>query len=53
MHLSLSLYIYKENLLDPAHIPFAHDGTIGRRDKAKPLSLEVTPLQHGPWRGCK
>lgn len=30
-----------ENLLDPSHVPFTHDGTIGRRKDAQPLNLEL------------
>jgi phenylpropionate dioxygenase-like ring-hydroxylating dioxygenase large terminal subunit len=35
-----------ENLLDPAHLPFTHDGTISKRSKQRPL--EMTPkTDHG------
>lgn len=30
-----------ENLLDPSHIPFTHEGTLGKRGDAKPLDLAV------------
>lgn len=30
-----------ENLMDPSHIPFTHDGTIGRRNQATPLKMEL------------
>jgi len=36
-----------ENLLDPAHIPFAHEGTIGKRDKAEPLNMTLTATAKG------
>lgn len=37
-----------ENLLDPAHIPFAHDGTIGRRGAARSINMVVfaAALEH-------
>jgi hypothetical protein len=36
-----------ENLLDPAHIPFAHEGTIGSRKKATAMSMRMFKLEHG------
>ena len=30
-----------ENLLDPAHLPFTHDGTISRRENAEEISFSV------------
>jgi len=33
-----------ENLLDPAHLPFTHDGTISKRSKAQPI--EISMLEH-------
>eukprot|EP00931_Biecheleriopsis_adriatica_P062250 TRINITY_DN37496_c0_g2_i1.p1 TRINITY_DN37496_c0_g2~~TRINITY_DN37496_c0_g2_i1.p1 ORF type:complete len:443 (-),score=67.89 TRINITY_DN37496_c0_g2_i1:21-1349(-) len=36
-----------ENLLDPAHIPFAHEGTIGRRSMAEKLEMSVTKTRRG------
>ncbi len=30
-----------ENLLDPAHLPFAHHGTLSNRKKAAPIEFEV------------
>lgn len=36
-----------ENLLDPAHIPFAHEGTIGKRNQAKPLKMIVNKTKCG------
>ena len=30
-----------ENLLDPAHLPFAHHGTLSKRDKAAPIGFDV------------
>ena len=32
-----------ENLLDPAHLPFAHDGTISKRKKAAPIDMAIQP----------
>lgn len=32
-----------ENLLDPAHTPFTHHGTISRRDLAQPIRFEDLP----------
>eukprot|EP00747_Dinoflagellata_sp_TGD_P033278 gnl/TRDRNA2_/TRDRNA2_136512_c0_seq1.p1 gnl/TRDRNA2_/TRDRNA2_136512_c0~~gnl/TRDRNA2_/TRDRNA2_136512_c0_seq1.p1 ORF type:complete len:457 (-),score=55.35 gnl/TRDRNA2_/TRDRNA2_136512_c0_seq1:90-1268(-) len=36
-----------ENLLDPAHVPFAHEGTIGRRSAAQPLEMRLTKTPRG------
>jgi len=36
-----------ENLLDPAHIPFAHEGTIGSRKKVEKLFMELTKTRQG------
>lgn len=36
-----------ENLLDPAHIPFTHEGTIGQRSKAEPLKMMMTKIEQG------
>ncbi len=36
-----------ENLLDPAHIPFAHEGTIGNRKKIEKLNMTVTKTANG------
>jgi hypothetical protein len=36
-----------ENLLDPAHIPFAHEGTIGKRDMVKSLEMKLTKTTRG------
>ncbi|WP_088888845.1 aromatic ring-hydroxylating dioxygenase subunit alpha [Leptolyngbya ohadii] len=30
-----------ENVADPAHVPFAHHGVQGNRDRAKPLPLQI------------
>lgn len=30
-----------ENLLDPAHLPFTHEGTLAKRSDATELSFEV------------
>ncbi|CAK9047335.1 unnamed protein product [Durusdinium trenchii] len=36
-----------ENLLDPAHVPFAHEGTIGNRKMVEPLHMTVTKTANG------
>ncbi len=36
-----------ENVLDVSHIPFTHHKTVGRRENAAPVTLEVT--DSGPW----
>jgi len=36
-----------ENLLDPAHIPFAHEGTIGNRKTIEKLHMTVTKTANG------
>lgn len=36
-----------ENLLDPAHIPFAHEGTIGRRQMVEPLEMKIKKTPRG------
>ncbi len=33
-----------ENLCDPAHVPYAHHGIIGRREGAGPVTIAPTPL---------
>ena len=38
MDLDHSLFV--ENLLDPAHLPFTHEGTLARRQDAGPLEME-------------
>lgn len=38
--LDIDFSLMVENLLDPAHIPFTHEGTIGRRKDAKPLLMD-------------
>jgi phenylpropionate dioxygenase-like ring-hydroxylating dioxygenase large terminal subunit len=49
-----------ENVLDPSHVPFTHHGTIGNRDNAGPVNLEVQTFgrkgfqgvwQEGPRKG--
>eukprot|EP00898_Chlorokybus_atmophyticus_P005162 jgi/Chlat1/5647/Chrsp369S05411 len=35
--------ILVENLMDPAHVPFAHHNTFGNRKTARPLDLEILP----------
>jgi chlorophyllide a oxygenase len=39
--LSLPHELMIENLLDPAHLPFTHHGTISKRDKAVPIDFMV------------
>lgn len=36
-----------ENLLDPAHIPFAHEGTIGKRKQAESLNMKMIKTPRG------
>ena len=36
-----------ENLLDPAHVPFTHEGTIGNRKQVAPLRMTMSPLAGG------
>lgn len=36
-----------ENLLDPAHVPFTHEGTIGSRKKIERLQMTVTKTASG------
>ncbi len=31
-----------ENVADPSHVPFAHHGVQGSRDRASPLAIEIT-----------
>ncbi|BBN00577.1 hypothetical protein MPTK1_2g00380 [Marchantia polymorpha subsp. ruderalis] len=46
-----------ENLLDPSHVPVAHHmvngGSLGKRDDAQPLSIEIKEFSqqgfNGPW----
>jgi len=33
-----------QNLCDPAHVPYAHHGIIGRREGAGPVTIAPTPL---------
>ena len=33
--------ILVENVADPSHVPFAHHGIQGNRDKAKPIALDI------------
>lgn len=34
-----------ENLLDPAHLPFTHEGTLSKRANAKPLRMDVDVVE--------
>ncbi|CAJ1333912.1 unnamed protein product [Effrenium voratum] len=36
-----------ENLLDPAHIPFAHEGTIGSRKKIEKMNMTIEKTANG------
>jgi hypothetical protein len=39
-----------ENLLDPAHIPFTHEGTLGKRSGAKPLQMaDIAEVEISKW----
>lgn len=38
-----------ENLLDPAHLPFAHEGTISKRENARPLEMNVDLWNVAEW----
>ncbi|CAM6098455.1 unnamed protein product [Calypogeia fissa] len=40
-----------ENLLDPAHVPFAHHKLQGRRESAKPLNFRVEKVEITGFRG--
>lgn len=40
-----------ENLLDPAHTPISHHGTIGNRKDAQPLEIEITERTVQGFRG--
>lgn len=36
-----------ENLLDPSHLPFTHEGTLAKRRDAQPLEIEMHPHERG------
>eukprot|EP00271_Cylindrocystis_brebissonii_P001572 TRINITY_DN11843_c0_g1_i1.p1 TRINITY_DN11843_c0_g1~~TRINITY_DN11843_c0_g1_i1.p1 ORF type:complete len:590 (+),score=104.23 TRINITY_DN11843_c0_g1_i1:62-1831(+) len=40
-----------ENLMDPAHVPFAHHKIMGRRDAASPLNLKVNRMYTSGFEG--
>lgn len=40
-----------ENLMDPAHVPFAHHGIQGNRDLATPINLKVDKLEKSGFTG--
>ncbi|MCO5606334.1 hypothetical protein L7F22_060522 [Adiantum nelumboides] len=40
-----------ENLMDPAHVPFAHHGLQGNRDMAVPINLKVDKLEKSGFTG--
>ena len=40
-----------ENLLDPSHVPFAHHGLQGDRNKAFPFSMRVKEIKADGVRG--
>ena len=42
-----------ENLLDPAHIPFAHEGTIGNRKMVQPLHMKLSKTATGFYGSTK
>jgi phenylpropionate dioxygenase-like ring-hydroxylating dioxygenase large terminal subunit len=33
-----------ENVVDPAHVPFAHHGVQAKRSQAVPLNVSVRPM---------
>lgn len=35
-----------ENVVDPAHVPFAHHGVQAKRSQAVPLNVSVRPYLH-------
>jgi len=41
MDLDICASLMLENLLDPSHLPFTHDGTISKRSKAEPLRMDI------------
>ncbi|KAI5067053.1 hypothetical protein GOP47_0018205 [Adiantum capillus-veneris] len=40
-----------ENLMDPAHVPFAHHGLQGNRNMAVPINLKVDKLENSGFTG--
>ena len=38
-----------ENLLDPAHLPFTHAGTLSKRSKAVPLKFDIDTYEAADW----
>ncbi|KAH7301960.1 hypothetical protein KP509_23G050300 [Ceratopteris richardii] len=40
-----------ENLMDPAHVPFAHHGLQGSREKARPLNYKVGKIEKTGYLG--
>jgi phenylpropionate dioxygenase-like ring-hydroxylating dioxygenase large terminal subunit len=47
MDLPIDHSLMIENLLDPAHVPIAHEGTIGNRKRSKGLHMDMFELQNG------
>ena len=40
-----------ENVLDPSHVPFTHHASVGRRETAGPVRLELTSFGPGGFTG--
>ncbi len=40
-----------ENVLDSSHVPFTHHGTIGKRENAAPVELQVTQFNRDGFSG--
>lgn len=49
--LPYSYEILIENLMDPAHVPFAHHKIMGNRDQGKPLQLSVDKIDVNGYTG--
>jgi phenylpropionate dioxygenase-like ring-hydroxylating dioxygenase large terminal subunit len=40
-----------ENVLDPSHLPYTHHGTVGKRENAAPMELEIVASDRQGFRG--
>lgn len=49
--LPYSYEVLIENLMDPAHVPFAHHRIMGNRDQGKPLKLTVDKIDASGYTG--
>jgi phenylpropionate dioxygenase-like ring-hydroxylating dioxygenase large terminal subunit len=38
-----------ENLVDPAHLPFAHENTLMKRKDSRPLRMDTEVIDIGSW----